>query len=96
MNRSDIIKDLKKRDVLVEGSRNNDAVNLAIVAYSDDPSIASAINLVGAISRLIKNEELSFDESTSDWEYLVNKAPELMKYLPQWYDTGDIYSYAII
>lgn len=96
MNRSDIIKSLKKYNVLINGSRNNDAVNLAIVAYDDDPSIASAADLVDAIVKLIRSEELSSDEAASDWGYLEDKAPTLMEYLPQWYDTGDIYSYAII
>lgn len=96
MNRSDIIKNLKKYNVLVNGSRNNDAVNLAIVAYGDDPSIANAADLVDAIVKLIRREELSSDEAASDWGYLEDKAPTLMEYLPQWYDTGDIYSYAII
>lgn len=96
MNRSDVIKKLKEYNVLMNGSRNNDAVNLAIVAYGDDPSIASAADLVGAIVKLIKSEGLSSDEAASDWGYLEDKAPTLMEYLPQWYDTGDIYSYAII
>lgn len=96
MNRSDIIKNLKEYKILVNGSRNNDAVNLAIVAYGDDPSIANDADLVDAIAKLIKSEELSFDKAASDWGYLEDKAPTLMEYLPIWYDTGDIYSYAII
>lgn len=96
MNRSDIIKKLKGYNVLINGSRNNDAVNLAIVAYDDDPYIASATDLVDAIMRLIKSEGLSFDEAASDWGYLEDKAPTLMEYLPQWYNMGDIYAYAII
>lgn len=96
MNRETVISELMKRPVLNKGSRNNDAVNLAIVVYDDDPSIANDADLVDAIEKLIKREELSSDETASDWGYLEDKAPTLMEYLPQWYDTGDIYSYAII
>lgn len=96
MNRSDIIGELKTHDLLIKGSRNDDAVNLAIVAYGDDPSISNSAELVGAMVRLIKSEKLSVDEVASDWGYLENKASVLIDYLPRWYHVGDIYSFAII
>ena len=96
MNAKDIIKELKGRDLLVEGSRNNDSVNLAILAYADeDGDINNGADLFAAIMRIIKEEKLILADSVSDIGYLEKKCSTLMEYLPGWYDTGDIYSYAI-
>lgn len=95
MNAKDIIKKLKGRDLLVEGSRNNDSVNLAILAYADeDGDIDNGADLLAAIMRVIKREKLILEDGVSDMGYLEEKCNVLMEYLPEWYDTGDIYSYA--
>lgn len=99
MNRSELIDHLSKRDLMVEGHRNDDAVNLAIIAYGDrDGEIHSASELFEAIIELIDEEGKlpnciapSFDE-----DYLQDKCYTLIEYLPVWYDTGDIYGFAII
>ena len=97
MTAKDIIKELKGRDLLVEGSRNNDSVNLAILAYADeDGEINSGADLLAAIMRIIKKEKLILADDVSDIGYLEEKCNVLMEYLPEWYDTGDIYDYAII
>ena len=97
MNAKDIIKELRGRDLLVEGSRNNDSVNLAIVAYADeDGDIDNAEDLLAAVIQIIKEEKLSLKDGVSDTGYLEEKCRVLMGYLPGWYNTGDIYSYAII
>lgn len=96
MNAKDIIKELKGRDLLVEGNRNNDAVNLAIVAYADeDGEIDSDEDLLAAIMRIVKEEGLTLKDGVSNIGYLEEKCEVLMDYLPDWYNTGDIYSYAI-
>lgn len=96
MNAKDIIKGLKGRDLLVDGSRNNDSVNLAIVAYADeDGDIDDAEDLLAAIIRIVKEEKLSLKDGVSDIGYLEEKCEVLMGYLPDWYNTGDIYGYAI-
>ena len=96
MNAKDIIKELKGRDLLVDGSRNNDSVNLAIVAYADeDGEIYSDEELLVAIMRIIKEEGLTLKDGVSDIGYLEKKCKVLIEYLPDWYNTGDIYSYAI-
>lgn len=96
MNTKDIIKGLRGRDLLVEGSRNNDSVNLAIVAYADeDGEVYSDEHLLAAIIRIIKEEGLSLKDGVSDIGYLEEKCKVLMHYLPDWYNTGDIYGYAI-
>ena len=97
MNAKDIIKELKGRDLLVEGSRNNDSVNLAILAYADeDGDIDNGADLLTKIMRIIKEEKLILEDGVSDIGYLEKKCNTLMEYLPGWYDTGDIYNYAII
>ena len=95
MTAKDIIKELKRRDLLVEGSRNNDSVNLAILAYAaEDGNIDSGVDLLAAIMRIIKKEKLILEDGVSDMGYLEEKCNVLIEYLPEWYDTGDIYSYA--
>lgn len=96
MNVKDIIKELKGRDLLVDGSRNNDSVNLAIVAYADeDGDIDDADDLLAVIMQIIKEENLTLKDGVSDIGYLEEKCKILMAYLPDWYNTGDIYGYAI-
>lgn len=96
MNVKDIIKELKGRDLLVDGSRNNDSVNLAIVAYADeDGDIDDADDLLAVIMRIVKEENLTLKDGVSDIGYLEEKCKVLMAYLPDWYNTGDIYGYAI-
>ena len=96
MNAKDIIKGLKGRDLLVEGSRNNDSVNLAILAYADeDGHIDDADDLFAVIIGLIEEENLVLKDGVSDTGYLEEKCKVLMDYLPDWYNTGDIYGYAI-
>ena len=96
MSAKDIIKGLKGRDLLVEGSRNNDSVNLAILAYADeDGKIDDAEDLLAVIIGIIEEEDLILKDGVSDIGYLEEKCKVLMRYLPDWYNTGDIYGYAI-
>ena len=96
MSAKDIITGLKGRDLLVEGSRNNDSVNLAILAYADeDGEIDDAEDLLAVIIGIIEEEDLILKDGVSDTGYLEEKCKVLMDYLPDWYNTGDIYGYAI-
>ena len=95
MNRKEIIFNLKQRVLLHGGYRNDDAVNLAIVTYDDkDGAIENWQELYEFITKLIEDEEMDTDELT-DFDYLKDKCIILMNYLPDWYNTGDIYGYAI-
>ena len=95
MNRKEIIFNLKQRVLLHGGYRNDDSVNLAIVAYDDEGgNIRRWQELYESIIRLIDDEEMDTDELT-DLDYLRDKCITLMHYLPDWYNTGDIYGYAI-
>lgn len=96
MTREKIIQTLRIGYVLLDGNRNNDAVDLAIVAYDDaDGKIECSDQLNDMIRELIDEEKLPVN-SRSDFEYLEEKCEVLMDYLPGWYNSGDIYSYAII
>ena len=96
MNRETVISELKKHPILNEGNRNNDAVNLAIVAYADNEGkLLTSSKLYEAIDELINKENIPTN-TLMDLDYLEEKCKVLMGYLPYWYNTGDIYSYAII
>lgn len=95
MTREEIVQALRTGYVLLDGSRNDDAVNLAIVAYDDaDGNVEYVDQLNGMIKDLIDEEKIPVSKD-SDFGYLEEKCEVLMDYLPQWYATGDIYSYAI-
>lgn len=96
MTRGDIIHGIKSCGyVLMEGSRNDDAVNLAIVVYDDaEGNVETADQLYELVTVLIDYENMEVSKA-SDFEYLKDKCEVLMEYLPQWYATGDIYGYAI-
>ena len=95
MTRDEVLQELRSGYVLIDGSRNNDAVNLAIVAYDDaDGQIECSDQLNDMIKELIDEEKIPVSPG-SDFEYLEEKCEVLMDYLPSWYATGDIYSYAI-
>ena len=92
-----LLKEMEGRDLLIQGSRNNDAVNLAILAYDEDPNITRGVDLFNAIIKMVNdNPNLMLEDAISDIAYLENKCNVLIDYLPGWYDTGDIYQYAII
>ena len=92
-----LLKEMEGRDLLIQGSRNNDAVNLAILAYDEDPNITKGVDLFNAIIKMVNdNPNLMLEDAISDIGYLENKCNVLIDYLPGWYDTGDIYQYAVI
>ena len=95
MTREEVVQALRTGYVLLEGCRNNNAVNLAIVAYDDAKGqVEDEEQLNELINNLIDEEKIPVSPS-SDFEYLEEKCEVLIDYLPGWYDTGDIYSYAI-
>lgn len=94
-DREELINELKDADpILEEGNRNNDSVNLAIVAYDDaEGKIEDGLSLFNAISELIDNEGIKV-KGASDFDYLRKKCGVLIHYLPRWYRTN-IYQFAI-
>lgn len=94
MDRKELIEHLKQNDLLIEGRRNNDAVNLAILAYDANPDMKTDTELFSACVGTAKDLHLPEGEQT-DWDYMQDKCAVLIRYLPDWYNTGDIYGYAI-
>ena len=96
ITRGQVLETIKSHPILIEGHRNDDAVNLAIVAYADhEGKLSTDSELYAAIDELIKKEDIPTSLLT-DLDYLKEKCEVLIDYLPGWYNTGDIYGYAII
>lgn len=96
ITRGQVLETIKSHPILIEGHRNDDAVNLAIVAYADNEGkVFTGIKLYEAIDELICKENIPTN-ALMDLDYLKDKCKVLIGYLPGWYNTGDIYAYAII
>lgn len=96
ITRERVLEEIKFRPILLEGHRNDDAVNLAIVAYADhEGKLSTGSELYEAIDELVCKEEL-MTSALMDIDYLRDKCEVLIGYLPGWYNTGDIYGYAIV
>ena len=96
MKRAKVMEKLRDYVLLLDGHRNDDCVNLAIVACMDcDCEIADELDLEERIKELIETEVLTTTVD-SDMVYLHDKCATLFNYIFDWYDTGDMYDYAII
>lgn len=96
ITRGQVLETIKSHPILIEGHRNDDAVNLAIVAYADhEGKVFTGIKLYEVIDELICKENIPTN-ALMDLDYLKDKCKVLIGYLPGWYNTGDIYEYAII
>lgn len=96
ITRERVLEEIKSHPILIEGHRNDDAVNLAIVAYADhEGKLSTGSELYEAIDDLISRVNIPTN-ALMDLDYLKDKCEVLMDYLPGWYNTGDIYAYAII
>ena len=96
ITRERVLEEIKHRPILIEGHRNDDAVNMAIVAYADHKGeLSTGSDLHAAIGKLIDEENL-MTSALMDIDYLRDKCDVLIGYLPGWYNTGAIYEYAII
>lgn len=87
-----IIRSMRGRPVIVEGSRNDDCVNLAILAWVDHGPFEGPVDLRDGILREI--DELMLDGDSVDHEYLSEKCSTLMDYLPGW-ASENVYDYAL-
>lgn len=96
ITRGQVLETIKSHPILIEGHRNDDAVNLAIVAYADhEGGLSTGSELYEAIDDLVSRVNIPTN-ALMDLDYLKDKCGVLMDYLPEWYNTGDIYAYAII
>ena len=89
-----LLRKMRGRPVIVEGTRNDDCVNLAIIAWVKRGPFHTPGQLHQGIMDTI--EEYLLDGSEVDDTYLADKCVVLMEYLPGWADTQDIYQFAIV
>lgn len=89
-----LLRKMRGRPVITEGTRNDDCVNLAIIAWAKKGPFKDASQLHQGIIEVI--EEYLLDGSDTDDDYLLDKCMVLMEYLPGWADTQDIYQFAIV
>lgn len=87
-----LLREMRGRPVVTEGHRNDDCVNLAIIAWAKRGPFASVAALESAIVEVI--DEYMLDGEYVDHDYLEDKCRVLMEYLPGW-AAGDIWDYAI-
>lgn len=89
-----LIQRMRGYPVITEGTRNDDCVNLAIVAYAEHPGITTTGALQDAIIETV--EKYLLDGSEIDMEYLEDKCAVLLRYLPEWEASGNIFAYGIV
>lgn len=87
-----LLRKMRGRPVITEGHRNDDCVNLAIIAWVKKGPFSMAHALESAIGEVI--DEYLLDGEYVDHAYLSDKCRVLMEYLPDWADDG-IWEYAI-
>ena len=88
-----LLRKMRGREVITEGHRNDDCVNLAIIAWVERGPFYTPGQLLQGIMDTI--EEYDLDGEYVDEDYLGEKCGVLMEYLPHWAQ-DDIWSYAII
>lgn len=88
-----LLRAMRGCPVITEGTRNNDCVNLAIIAWVERGPFASAAALESAIGEVI--DEYLLDGEYVDHTYLSDKCRVLIEYLPRW-ARHDIWDFAIV
>ena len=88
-----LLRKMRGRPVITEGTRNDDCVNLAIIAWVKEGPANGPQNLRVKIHRVI--EDYLLDGTEIDEDYLIDKCHVLMDYLPNW-EEHDIWEYAIV
>lgn len=87
-----LLRKMRGRPVIVEGTRNDDCVNLAIIAWEKHGPYSLPSQLFLGIMRTI--DEYDLDGEYVDAVYLGEKCAVLMEYLPSWAE-DEIWDYAI-
>lgn len=88
-----LLRAMRGRPVITEGTRNNDCVNLAIIAWVERGPYITPGQLLQGIRDTI--EEYDLDGEYIDEDYLIDKCHLLMRYLPRWAQCHDIWEFAI-
>ena len=93
MTCDNLIEKLKGRDLVQEGSRNNDMVNLCILSVIDCGLPQNAEQLLANVMEVIRNRNLQLVDNC-DYGYMEEKAGIIFPYLSDW-DAQGILAYAI-
>lgn len=88
-----LLRAMRGRPVITEGTRNNDCVNLAIIAWVEHGPFNTSGQLLQGIRKTIDDYDLDYDYADED--YLDDKCHVLMRYLPKWAKCDDIWEFAI-
>lgn len=88
-----LLRTMRGRPVITEGTRNNDCVNLAIIAWVKCGPFHTPDQLRWGIEDTI--EKYGLDGEYIDEDYLIDKCHLLMRYLPKWAQCHDIWEFAI-
>ena len=88
-----VLRELRHKALLVEGSRNDDSVNLAVVAWYKYGPFLGWSALYDAIIKVA--DEYLLDMGDADLDYLEDKCRTLIEYLPKWDACGDVLDFAI-
>lgn len=89
-----VLRKLRNKPLLVEGSRNDDSVNLAIVAWYKHGPFLGWRDLYDSIIETA--DRYLLDMGDADLDYLEDKCRTLIEYLPKWEARGDVLDFAII
>lgn len=88
-----LLQAMRGRPVITEGHRNDDCVNLAIIAWVKHGPFESSGELLHGIRTVI--DEYLLDHDYVDEDYLEDKCIVLIEYLPRW-ARHDIWDFAIV
>lgn len=92
-SKSQLVSWLSDHDLMVRGSRNDDAVNISILAVCDNGVPETVDQLRDIIEETVSYYKLSWSD-TLDESDLEDRLCVILPYLSTWEDNG-ILSYAI-
>lgn len=88
-----LVDSMKGRDLVKEGSRNNDMVNLSIISVIEYGLPSNGEKLLANILKLINEQGFQLVDNC-DYGYMEEKADIIFPYLEDW-DARGILSYTI-
>lgn len=91
--KEDLVARLKDHELMKEGSRNDDAVNLAILATIDHGVPSDVSELANNVALVCGNYRFKFHDPWDRDDYM-DRLERILPYLGGWLDDGIIY-YAI-
>lgn len=87
MNKKDLVAWLKDHDLMAPGHRNDDMVNLCILATMEHGAPDSDEELVRSIDSVVRKYQLSYSDSMSYDDFRSNML-RVLPYLKTWESNG--------